>query len=78
MERGEIVSHALELLGLLRPLFLGGHTTFFESSEAVPSRFFWNRSVPRHGAKNILPVKERCTVLTATTSHMMTHNPVNT
>jgi hypothetical protein len=41
-------------------------------------RFRRNRSVPRHGAKNIFPVIERWIVPAATTSHMRTQIAVKT
>jgi hypothetical protein len=48
------------------------------SFHSRPSIFFKYRSVPRHGAKNILPLIDRFIVLAAITSHMATHIPVKT
>jgi len=49
------------------------------SSTALASCFLlWNKSVPRQGAKNILPVIDRCAVPAATTNHVRTHAPVST
>jgi hypothetical protein len=42
------------------------------------SALFKYRSVPKHGAKNILPLAARFTVLTAMRSHITTHTPVKT
>lgn len=43
-----------------------------------PSAFFKNKSVPKHGAKNILPLAARFTVRTATINHITTQIPVST
>ena len=56
------------------------HTASFSGPfEAISSSFgpLENKSVPKHGAKNMLPVIERCTVPAATMSHIMIHIPVN-
>jgi len=45
---------------------------------SLPSIFFKYKSVPKHGAKNILPLIARFTVLGAMTNHMTTHIPVKT
>ena len=43
-----------------------------------PFVFGMNRSVPKHGAKNILPLIACFAVPAATTSHKMTHIPIKT
>jgi hypothetical protein len=63
------------------PTIYKNHTaSFFGPFKAIVSCFIRlrNKSVPRHGAKNILPVIERCTVRAAITSHIMTQIAVKT
>jgi len=58
----------------------GGDLSSSDSCLTSVTRCFlpWYRSVPRQGAKNILPLIDRCTVPAATTSHIRTHAPVST
>jgi hypothetical protein len=79
-----LTSFASSLLGvsiyLCLSQFFQFHAASFGPFEAfLPSfSFFRYKSVPRHGAKNILPVRDLRTVPAAITSHMITHITVNT